>query len=88
MGTPRSAAIFSVASTMAWSLSRNKGLPYMSSAGVDCDRTVLRSPQGRALMPPLSGLHGMDADALVGQEAEHLALLLALGQAVLVLDRR
>lgn len=31
MGTPRSAAIVSVASTMSLSLSRNNGLPYMST---------------------------------------------------------
>ena len=48
-----------------------------------------------ALVSPRAGIDagvqrapGDGADALVGQEAEHLALLLAVGEAVLVLHRR
>ena len=81
-GTPRASATSATRSTTARSASACRRASGRTSS---VSRPRSSSSQSRVSRPRASGLHGMHADALVGAQRQHLALLLAVEQVVVVL---
>src|SRR4051812_18730413 len=82
--TPRVSAMRWMASTIALSVSSHSGRPSKSAFELLLARFVLWSPRACGDTPGQRA-PGDAADALVCEQGEHLALLLAVEHAVLVL---